>query len=100
MFAIKRASTVAARRAVSKRTLASSSQGSVEGLAKKWVPPAVLVLGGLALLLPRNGGLSKTSEERTAMKTEWDSFTARSLRMNDDDDDDDEEEDEEEDDDE
>ena len=92
---------VAARRAVAKRTFASSSQGgSMEGLAKKWVPPAVVVLGGLALLLNRNSGLSKTSEERTAMKTEWDSFTARSLRMNDDDDDDDEEEDEEEEDDE
>jgi len=97
MFAFKRASAnLATRRAAAtmKRSMSSSSSANLEGLAKKWVPPAVVVLGGLALVLPRNGTMEKSSEERVAMKMGWDDFTSKALTMTDDDEDEDEEEDE------
>ena len=91
---------MAARRALARnkrRTFASSSSDGIESLARKWVPPALVVVGGLALLLPKSRGAQKTPEEQIAMKMNWDTFTVRSLRMNDDDDDDDDEEEEEDD---
>jgi len=99
MFALKRASVTAARRAATAKRSFSTTAGSWSSevrLAQKWLPPALLVLGGAALVMRTRRGsmwVNKTSEERTAVKLGWDDFTSKALIMNDDDEEDDEEDD-------